>query len=168
VSFIAAAMVGSAAWMQVQPSRRAHAQDGPAVNPPRTAGRAAAAPTVGKAELARAFQRLEAAVADRPDGMARAELNRRFDALTMLFFQNRLAEAVDALDALTLDVLGIRGDAERDGLLRAMQVRIAPARSALLADESSMAVRVDVPRSGSTAPLTLRAGAAIRSRSRPP
>ena len=158
VGFIAAAMVGSAAWMQVQPSRRAHAQDGPAVTAPRTAGRVVAAPTVGKAELARAFQRLEAAVADRPDGMARAELNRRFDALTMLFFQNRLAEAVDALDALTLDVLGIRGEAERDGLLRAMQVRVAPARSALLADESSMAVRVDVPRSGSTAPLTLRAG----------
>ena len=114
--------------------------------------------TVSKVELAAAFQRLEAAVADRPAGMARAELNRRFDALTLLFFQNRMAEAVDALDALTLDVLGMRDAQERADLLRALQVRVAPARSALRGDEAAMAVVVQVPRSGVEAPVTLRAG----------
>lgn len=113
---------------------------------------------VSKAELAAAFQRLEAAVADRPAGMPRAELNRRFDSLTLLFFQNRLAEAVDALDALTLDVLGVQGAVEREDLLRAMQVRVVPARSALRADEASMAVTVEAPRSGAAVPVTLRAG----------
>ena len=115
-------------------------------------------PTVSKVELAAAFQRLEAAVADRPAGMSRAELNRRFDSLTLLFFQNRLAEAVDALDALTLDVLGERDPATRDELLRAMQVRVAPARSALRDDEASMAVSVELPRSGAAVPIVLRAG----------
>lgn len=118
----------------------------------------AARPTVSKAELAAAFQRLEAAMADRPAGMPRAELNRRFDSLTLLFFQNRLVEAVDALDALTLDVLGVQDPDERADLLRAMQVRVAPARSALHADEASMAVSVALPRSGLGAPITLRAG----------
>ncbi|MBU6208786.1 MAG: hypothetical protein KGR22_02640 [Planctomycetes bacterium] len=113
---------------------------------------------VSKAELAAAFQRLEAAVADRPAGMPRAELNRRFDSLTLLFFQNRLAEAVDALDALTLDVFGVQGAAEREDLLRAMQVRVVPARSALRADEASMVVTVEAPRSGAAVPVTLRAG----------
>jgi hypothetical protein len=113
---------------------------------------------VSKVELAAAFQRLEAAVADRPAGMSRAELNRRFDSLTLLFFQNRLADAVDALDALTLDVLGERDPATRDELLRAMQVRVAPARSALRDDEASMAVSVELPRSGAAVPIVLRAG----------
>ena len=118
----------------------------------------AARTPVSKAELAAAFQRLEAAVDDRPAGMPRADLNRRFDSLTLLFFQNRLAEAVDALDALTLDVMGVQDADERADLLRAMQVRVAPARSALRTDEASMAVTVERSRSGEAATITLRAG----------
>jgi len=124
----------------------------------RSARRTTPSASVTKAELAAAFQRLETAVADGPGGLSRTELNRRFDGLTLLFFQNRLVEAVDALDALTLDVLEVQDADERADLLRAMQVRVAPARSALRADEASMAVSVALPRSGLGTPITLRAG----------
>jgi predicted esterase len=140
------------------PQAAGSAPDATSVKAAKAPSRASAATVVSKVELAAAFQRLEAAVADRPAGMPRAELNRRFDSLTLLFFQNRLAEAVDALDALTLDVLGVKDASERADLLRAVQVRVAPARSALRADDASMAVSVALPRSGEASPIMLRAG----------
>ncbi len=66
---------------------------------------------VHRQDLARSYLHLEQAldqVVLEPD--RRATTNRGVDALTMLFFSGKLAAAVEQLDGITADVLGLRED----------------------------------------------------------
>ncbi|MBX3363753.1 MAG: alpha/beta fold hydrolase [Phycisphaeraceae bacterium] len=75
-------------------------------------------------DLARAFQRFErAALARDPQGEALAELNRRVDALAMMFLSGRMGQALEELDVLSAELLGLEDEA-REAWLAAASLRV--------------------------------------------
>lgn len=59
-------------------------------------------PAITRADLARAYMRIDRVITEHPPQGARlAEINREFDEASLLFFANRFGEAVQRIDALT-------------------------------------------------------------------
>ncbi|HLO39532.1 MAG TPA: dienelactone hydrolase family protein [Phycisphaerales bacterium] len=75
-------------------------------------GRDEAPRTAGRRELALAYMRFDRAFMEhRPQDAAIADINQRFDKATLLFFSGNLSAVVEAVDALTAELLGIaRGE----------------------------------------------------------
>lgn len=74
--------------------------------------------TVGRAELARAYMRLDHAVAAREPGPGDlVAWNRGFDRVTAGFFAGAFGPAVQSLAELTCDVLGLKGEPRQERLL---------------------------------------------------
>ncbi|MCU0623544.1 MAG: hypothetical protein MUF53_06720, partial [Gemmatimonadaceae bacterium] len=81
--------------------------------PSAAAAPAAAAPRVTRADLAAAYQRVDAWVIAHPlDSATAVHANRLFDQSTLQFFAGRGAEAVRALNRLAA---GLQGDTTADG-----------------------------------------------------
>lgn len=65
----------------------------------------------GRLDLGRAYLRLERQLAASPPSeQARRDANRRFDALTMLFFAGRFGAAIGSLAELEADLRGLEGE----------------------------------------------------------
>jgi len=107
-------------------------------------GAAAASATASRDQLAAGLLRLEYALRDRPPAAAAMpDVNRAFDRLSLQFFAGRFAEAVLALDSLTMAV-------EPDSTVRASQRAVA-ARA--LATTSAQTRTLTI---GSSAPIPYR------------
>lgn len=82
----------------------------------------------GRLDLGRGYLRLEAwLAANPPSPEARREANRRFDALTMLFFAGRFGAAVRAVADLEADLRGLTGEARERFLdLSTRRIEVVP------------------------------------------
>jgi predicted esterase len=100
---------------------------------PPAPAKAVAPVAADRADLGRAYLRLETQVARVPPSEAqRRDANRRFDGLTMLFFAGRFGPAIRQVAELEADLRGLEG-AERDDFLRLLECRwsIEPAIATL-------------------------------------
>jgi predicted esterase len=135
-------LVGLAVVLPAAPSLGPGARAQPGSAPPGTPAPAPAAPAAAAAppsttrtaprawgvtrmDLANAYLALEQVLRQRPlEGEDIPAYNRRFDALTQLFFRADFAGAVQRVHALILDRLGIDDDEER--FLRSIKVDVTP------------------------------------------
>lgn len=135
--FLAGLGAGSAGLLLALMPVSAHAQGEAAPpNAPPAAAPSAPAPAaatrtaprawgVTRQDLANAYLALEQALRQRPlEGDDIPAYNRRFDALTQLFFRADFAGAVQRVHALILERLGLNDDEER--FLRSIKVDITP------------------------------------------
>lgn len=117
----------------------------------RADGQAATSP-VTRADLAAAYQRLDALLAaSPPDSATMAEVSRGFDASTLQFFAGRGADAVRALQRLSARLLG---DTTPDGpLARTVGLRVVPAPRVAIRGSGDASLRLEpvAPRDSASA-----------------